>query len=199
MFEGRKSLTFVATKHRVPVAVGALMVVGLVLAGCSSNSASPSTTSTSTSSAKASGSATTSPPASAPPTTAAATGATTSTCPTAAQASTAVGQSYSSLKQEPSPGGGIICVYNGSGAVNAEVAIFSHGSASVFAGQVAHAPGDPAMPAISGVGDGAYGQDIGGRAIVNAYSNASRTLVAAQAAGPLPPVEALARVALSVN
>jgi hypothetical protein len=198
MFEGGKSLKFVATKHRVPLAVGALMVVGLVLAGCGSNSASPSTTSTSPSLAKTSHSATTTPP-STPPTTAVATGSTTSTCPSVAQASAAVGQSYSTLVHNPSPGGGIICIYNGAGAVNAEVAIFAHGSASVFAGQVANAPGKPAMPAISGVGDGAFGQDVAGRAIVNAYSNASRTLVAAQAAGPLPPVEALARVALSVN
>ena len=204
MFEGGKSLKFVATKHRVPLAVGALMVVGLVLAGCSSNSASPSTSSTSSSLAKTSHSATntppsTTPPSTTPPTTAVATGATTATCPSAAQASAAVGQSYSALIHNPSPGGGIVCIYNGAGAVNAEVAIFAHGSASVFAGQVANAPGKPAMPAISGVGDGAFGQDTGGRAIVNAYSNASRTLVAAQAAGPLPPVEALARVALSVN
>ena len=71
--------------------------------------------------------------------------------------------------------------------------------ATVFAGQVAHAPGAPAMPSISGVGDGAYGMTTGGRSIVNAYSNGSRTLVAAQASGALPPVEALARVALADN
>ncbi|MGB7053041.1 MAG: hypothetical protein WBG41_15865 [Acidimicrobiales bacterium] len=199
MFEGGKSLKFVATKHRVPLAVGALMVIGLVLAGCGSNSASPSTTSTSTSLAKASHSATTTPPASTPPTTAVATGSTTSTCPSVAQASAAVGQPYTTLVHNPSQGGSIICIYNGAGAVNAEVVIFAHGSAAVFAGQVANAPGKPAMPAISGVGDGAYGQTIAGRSIVNAYSSASRTLVAAQSAGPLPPVEALARVALSVN
>jgi hypothetical protein len=55
------------------------------------------------------------------------------------------------------------------------------------------------MPSISGVGDGAYGMTTAGRSIVNAYSNASRTLVAAQAPGALPPVEALARVALADN
>jgi len=38
-----------------------------------------------------------------------------------------------------------------------------------------------------------------GRSIVNAYSNSSRTLVAAQAPGALAPVEALARVALADN
>jgi hypothetical protein len=32
------------------------------------------------------------------------------------------------------------------------------------------------MSAIPGVGDGAFGSEIGGRCIVNAYSNASRTL-----------------------
>jgi hypothetical protein len=69
----------------------------------------------------------------------------------------------------------------------------------VFAGQVAHAPGAPAMPSISGLGDGAYGQTAGGRSVVNAYSNGSRTLVAAQAPGALAPVEALARVALADN
>ena len=50
------------------------------------------------------------------------------------------------------------------------------------------------MPAISGVGDGAYGMtSAAGRSIVNAYSNGSRTLVAAQANGSLASVEALAR------
>jgi len=55
------------------------------------------------------------------------------------------------------------------------------------------------MPRIAGLGDGAFGQTIAGRSIVNAYSNASRTVVAAQAPGALAPVEALARVALAVN
>ena len=72
-------------------------------------------------------------------------------------------------------------------------------AATVFAGHVANAPGAPAMPRISGVGDGAFGSTIAGRSIVNAYSNSSRTLVAAQAPGALPPVEALARVALADN
>jgi hypothetical protein len=79
------------------------------------------------------------------------------------------------------------------------VTIFAHQSAAVFAGQVAHAPGAPAMPAISGVGDGAFGTTTGGRSIVNAYSNASRTLVAGQASGSLASVEALARSALAAN
>jgi hypothetical protein len=53
------------------------------------------------------------------------------------------------------------------------------------------------MPAISGLGAGAFGETIAGRSIVNAYSNGSRTLVAAQATGSLAAVEALARVALA--
>ena len=85
------------------------------------------------------------------------------------------------------------------GSGNAGVTIFAHQSPAVFAGQVAHAPGNPAMPSISGLGDGAYGATIGGRSIVNAYANASRTLVAAQGPGVLAPVEALARTALSDN
>jgi len=55
------------------------------------------------------------------------------------------------------------------------------------------------MPKLSGVGDEAFGSTTAGRSIVNAYSNASRTVVAAQAPGALAPVEALARVALSDN
>jgi len=55
------------------------------------------------------------------------------------------------------------------------------------------------MPSVPGVGDGAFGSTIGGRSIVNAYSDASRTVVAAQASGALAPVEALARVALADN
>ena len=55
------------------------------------------------------------------------------------------------------------------------------------------------MQAISGVGDGGFALTAGGRSIVNAYANSSRTIVAAQAPGALAPVEALARVALSDN
>lgn len=78
-------------------------------------------------------------------------------------------------------------------------AVFAHQSGTVFAGQVANAHGAPAMPSISGVGSGAFGTTIAGRSIVNAYSNGSRTLVAAQAPGALAPVEALAKVALADN
>jgi hypothetical protein len=202
MLDDGRNLMGVAAKHRVALAAGAL-AVGLVVAGCGSASASHSTSTTSRSATTAS--KTTSPPATSSPTTtptttAVATGSSgSSTCPTVAQANSALGVSFTTMIHNPSPGGGVVCIYNGAGAINAEVAIFAHGSASVFAGQVANAAGNPAMPAISGLGDGAFGQDTGGRAIVNAYSNSSRTLVAAQAAGPLPPVEALARVALSVN
>ena len=93
-----------------------------------------------------------------------------------------------------------MCEYTSSTpGANAGVTIFAHQSAAVFAGQVAHAPGDPAMPALSGVGDGAYGQTTGGRSVVNAYSNSSKTIVAAQSSGTLAQTAALAQVALSDN
>jgi hypothetical protein len=179
---------------RTPLAIGAL-AVGLVLTGCGSSSTS-STTTTSPSSSTTAPTATTAAPAATTTTAVATTGA--ATCPTLAQAEAALGGSFSGPMQTPTPGGGIVCEYTGA-AGNAGVTIFAHQSAAVFAGQVAHAPGAPAMPAISGVGDGAYGMTTAGRSIVNAYSNASRTLVAAQAPGALPPVEALARVALADN
>ena len=131
------------------------------------------------------------------PTTASGT-TTAATCPTLAQPNTALGASYSGPVSTSTPGGGIVCEYTG-GSGNAGVTIFAHQSAAVFAGQVAHAPGKPAMPSLSGLGDGAYGATTGGRSIVNAYANASRTLVAAQGPGALTPVEALARIALSDN
>jgi hypothetical protein len=121
------------------------------------------------------------------------------TCPTQAQADAALGVSYSGPIRTPTPGGGIVCEYTGGPGGNAGVTIFAHQSAAVFAGQVAHAPGVPAMSSISGVGDGAFGSTIGGRSIINAYANAIRTFVAGQAPGPLPPVEALASVALADN
>jgi len=115
-----------------------------------------------------------------------------------AQADSALGVSDSGPVTTSTKGGGIVCEYTG-GAGNAAVAIFAHQTATVFAGQVGNAPGAPAMPQISGVGDGAFGSTIAGRSIVNAYSNGSRTVVAAQAPGALAPVEALARVALADN
>ena len=183
-----------AVNKRASLAAGALMA-GLVLTACGSGSGSHAASSTSSSSA------TTAPPGStttaAVPTTAAAT-AGAATCPTLAQANAALGVSYSGPITTPTAGGGIVCEYT-SGAGNAGVTIFSHQTATVFAGQVAHAPGAPAMPEISGVGDGAFGMTTAGRSIVNAYSNGSRTVVAAQAPGALAPVEALARVALAAN
>jgi hypothetical protein len=201
MLDGGLSSKVAAVNRRILVGAGAL-VVGLVVAGCSSGSATPSTNPTTSRPTTTSQPTTTAPPATTAPTATPATAAaatTSATCPTVAQVNAALGVSLTTHIQNPSPGGGVICIYNGAGAVNAEVAIFAHQSASVFAGQVAHAPGAPAMPALTGVGDGAFGQDVAGRAIVNAYSNGSRTLVAAQAAGPLPPVEAFARVALADN
>ncbi|MGD0381409.1 MAG: hypothetical protein ABSC30_15655 [Acidimicrobiales bacterium] len=188
--------------QRVPWAAG-VVVVGIALAGCGSGSGGSSAgpTSSPTTSPKSSPtttpSATSAPPENTPTTGAVATGA--STCPTLAQADTALGVSFGNLVQSATAGGGIVCEYTGGAAGNAGVTIFAHQSASVFAGQVAHAPGAPAMPAISGVGDGAFGTTTAGRSIVNAYSNGSRTLVAAQAPGALAPVEALARVALADN
>jgi hypothetical protein len=168
---------------------------GLALTGCGSGSSAPTTSSSATTPATG-----TSPPATtstaAPPTTTAQ--ATAATCPTLAQANAALGGSYSGPITTPTPGGGVVCEYT-SGGGNAGVTIFAHQSAAVFAGQVAHATGAPAMPSVSGVGDGAYGQTAGGRSVVNAYSNASRTLVAAQAPGALAPVVALAKVALADN
>jgi hypothetical protein len=178
-----------AMKNRVLLAIGVLSIG--VVGGCSSGSSSPSAGSTSPTTQT--GSATT---VVVPTTAVATTGA--AVCPTLVQANTALGGSYSGPIQNNTPGGGLVCEYTG-GAGTAGVTIFAHQSTAVFAGQVAHAPGDPAMPAISGVGDGAYGQDVGGRAVLNAYSNGSRTLVAAQASGALGPAEALARVALADN
>ena len=183
----------VVTVNRLaPLGVSSL-VFGLFLAGCGSGS--PSSTASSTSSPSASRSTSGSP--SGGTTTTAAT-ASVATCPTLAQAEAALGGTYAGPIQTPTPGGGIVCEYTGAGG-NAGVTIFAHQSPTVFAGQVVHAPGAPAMPAIAGVGDGAFGMTTAGRAIVNAYSNASRTLVAAQAPGSLAPVEALARIALADN
>jgi hypothetical protein len=171
-----------------------ILTIGVALAGCNSGGSSHSASSTVAPTTTPS--TTTTPPGSTPTTAAAATGA--ATCPTLAQASSALGGSYSGPITNPTAGGGIVCEYT-SGAGNAAVAIFAHQTATVFAGQVAHAPGAPAMPQITGVGNGAFGSPIAGRSIVNAYANASRTLVAAQAPGALAPVEALARVALADN
>src|SRR5579872_7513816 len=182
---------------RVSMAAGTLIVI-LILAGCTSGSTNPSAspTSTSTSSATPASTPTASSSASSATTAAATTGS--AVCPTMTQADAALGVTDTGPITRPAGGDGVVCEYTGPGG-NAGVTIFAHQSQAVFAGQVAHAPGAPAMPQVSGVGDGAFGETIGGRSIVNAYSNASRTLVAAQAPGALAPVEALARVALSDN
>lgn len=175
--------------------------IGLVLAGCSSGSAQPSASSTSSSSATTAHSSSAA-PSSTTPTTAAAAAATTSgtpTCPTAAQVSTALSATYTGPVSRPAPSNAIVCEYTEAAGGNAGVTIFAHQNSAVFAGQVAEAAGKPAMPAISGVGDGGFGSDIGGRSIVNAYSNGSRTLVAAQGPGSLSAVETLARDALADN
>lgn len=175
-----------------------ITVIGVALAGCGStstnSSASTGASGTTVASAATGSSGTSLAPAS--PTTAAT--ATAAVCPTMAQADAALGASDTGPTMHAAGGGGIVCEYTGSNGI-AGVTIFSQQSATVFAGQVAHAPGNPAMPALSGVGDGAYGQTAGGRSVVNAYSNATHTLVAAQAPGAIAPVEALAQVALSDN
>jgi hypothetical protein len=178
----------VAVNNRTLLAVGTL-VVGLVLTGCGSGGTSPATSPTS--------SPTTAPLESTTTTLAVTAGV--ATCPTLAQAEVALGGSFSGPIQTSTPGGGVVCEYTGGASGNAGVTIFAHQSPTVFAGQVAHATGAPAMPAISGVGDGAFGMTTAGRSIVNAYSNGTRTLVAAQASSSLASVEALARVALSDN
>ncbi len=187
--------------NRISLALGTL-IVGLVLTGCSSGSNSPSasptvaTTTAPTTAPRTAVPAGTTPPASTATTAAVAAGA--PTCPTTAQANAALGVSDSGPIRTSTAGGGIVCEYTGP-AGNAGVTIFAHQSATVFAGQVAHAGTAPGMQAIIGVGDGGFSLTAGGRSIVNAYSNASRTLVAAQAPGALAPVEALARVALGDN
>jgi hypothetical protein len=173
---------------------GGALTVGLLLTGCTSGSASSTTTSSTTPSATTTPGTTAS--TAAVPTTAAAT-TSAATCPTLAQANAALGGSYSG-PNSTSTAGGIVCEYTG-GAGTAGVTIFAHQSATVFTGQVAHAPGAPAMPSVSGVGDGAFGMTTAGRSIVNAYSDGTRTLVAAQGPGALAPVEALAKIALADN
>ena len=171
--------------------LAATLVGSLILAACGSKTNSSSTSSPATSTSSEPASSTTGAPSAS---------TTSAVCPTLAQAETALGGSYGGPVQTPTEGGGLVCEYTSSTAgANAGVTIFAHQSATVFAGQVAHAPGNPAMPAISGVGDGAYGQTAGGRSVVNAYSNGSRTLVAAQSSATLAQTEALAQVALSDN
>jgi len=96
-------------------------------------------------------------------------------------------------------GGGVLCEYTGAGG-NSAVAIYAHQSGTVFAGMVSNADDKvTGMQPVSGVGDGAFFLTAGGRSVVNAYSNGSHTVVAAQGPGAAAPIEALAQVALSDN
>lgn len=184
----------------------AATICGLIFAGCNSggsgaagglaSSATTAPAATSASSATSPSSATTPPPATAATAAAAPAGA--PNCPTPAQVETALSVSYSGPKRIPAGGGGIICDYTGT-AGNADVAIFAHTSAAVFAGQVANVGGAPGMKKVSGVGDGAFGMSSDNGSIVNAYADASHTVVAAHSPGPLSQTEALAGVALADN
>jgi hypothetical protein len=117
-----------------------------------------------------------------------------------AQAESALGASYGGPVQTPVSSIGIVCEYTaGTPTANAGVTIFAHTSAPVFAGQVSNAGRAPGMQRVSGVGDGAYAVSAGGRTIVNAWSNGSHTVVAAQSGQALSQTEALARVALADN
>jgi len=176
--------------------VAGVLIGGLAMTACgsgNSHSASPPPSTAPAGSATTAPSGTTAPSATSAPVTSVA-----STCPTLAQANTALGVSDQGPIQTSTPGGGVVCEYTGAGG-NAGVTIFANQSPVVFAGQVANAGKAPGMQAISGIGDGGFALTAGGRSVVNAYSNASRTLVAAQAPGALAPTEALARVALADN
>lgn len=119
--------------------------------------------------------------------------------PTMAQADAALGVSDTGPIRTAIGGGGILCKYTGAGGVSA-VAIYAAQTATVFAGMVSHADDKvTGMQPVSGVGSGAFFLTAGGRSVVNAYSNGSRTVVAAQGPGAAAPIEALARVALSDN
>jgi hypothetical protein len=116
-----------------------------------------------------------------------------------AQADAALGVSDTGPIRTGIGGGGILCKYTGAGGISA-VAIYAAQAATVFAGMVSHADDKvTGMQPVSGVGSGAFFLTAGGRSVVNAYSNGSRTVVAAQGPGAAAPIEALARVALSDN
>jgi hypothetical protein len=171
-----------------------IFMAGLVWAGCGSGSSNQASNATSPAGSTP---ASVARPSVSVPTTAAATGGG-PRCPTLAQANAALGGSYSGPTSTAGPGGAIVCEYTGS-AGNAGVTIFAHQSEAVFTGQVANAGRAPGMQKVSGVGDGAFALTTGGRTIVNAWANGSRTVVAAQGPGSLAQTEALAQVALSDN
>jgi hypothetical protein len=116
-----------------------------------------------------------------------------------AQADAALGVSDTGPIRTVIKGGGALCEYTGTGGISA-VAIYAHQNATVFAAQVSNADDKvTGMQPVSGVGDGAFFLTAGGRSVVNAYSNGSHTVVAAQGPGAAAPIEALAQVALSDN
>jgi len=187
-----------------PVRLALLIVAtGTALAACGgSSSHSTSTTSAAAPAAPSAPSATTPATAAAPvapPAGVSPGGRKVAVCPTVAQANSALGTGYANLLRSPVDSIGTVCEYTGGAALNAGVTIFPHQAAVVFPGQVANAGRAPGMRPITGVGDGGFGLTAGGRSIVNAYSNASRTFVAAQSSQPLSATEQLARVALAAN
>jgi hypothetical protein len=119
------------------------------------------------------------------------------TCPSVAQANTALGVSDSGTTRTPTQDSGVICRYTGTSA--ADVTIFAYEGQQAFSTQVANAGTTAGMQKLSGVGDGGFGLTANGRSSVNAYSNTSRTFVEAQAPGALAPVQALAKAALIDN
>ncbi len=174
-------------------------MVGLAIAGCGSGGSHAATpTSAPSASTTASTTATPSATTGAVPTTGAvAAGA--PICPTMAQANAALGVSDTGPVRSGIAGGGILCRYTGAGGVSA-VVIYKAQTASIFAGMVSNADDKvTGMQPVSGVGSGAFFLTAGGRSVVNAYANGSRTVVAAQGPGAAAPVEALAQVALSDN
>ena len=194
---------------RLAVVVTAVVVLTACGSGGSGQAATTAPTPTTGSAATTAPTSTTAPlPTTAPtPTTAPAATGGVATCPTLAQADAALGGSYGgplqtpvTTPQTPVTTVGIVCEYTGrSAAGNAGVTIFTHQAPAIFAKQVSNAGGVPGMARIAGVGDGAFGLAAGGRTIVNAWSNVSRTVVAAQSSGSLAQTEALARVALADN
>jgi hypothetical protein len=181
----------------VSAAVGA----ALLIAGCGSSgghATSPTTSPPATTPAPA-GAAPTTPAAAASLPTGAGSGRRAATCPSVGQASAALGVTYTNLTRSPVDGIGTVCEYTGGASGNAGATIFAHETPAVFAGQVANAGRSPGMRPVTGIGDGAFGLTAGGRSIVNAYSNASRTFVAAQSPQATAATEALARVALADN
>jgi len=180
----------------------ALVAAGTALGGCfGSSSHATSTTS-------AAAPATTAPAATAPATSTAPAATALGTvppgrrlvvCPTVAQANSALGTSYANLLRSPVDGIGTVCEYTGGGGANAGVTIFPHETAAVYAGQLGNLGRAPGMKSITGVGDVGFGLTAGGRSIVNAAVNATRTVVAAQSSQPIAATEALARIGLTAN